>query len=204
MNDVQTGAQMLAAIKPTLRELGTGICLRPDLIDEWAEADADLTEAKVNDAGNQRLASGGVSADTKRKAEKVRQIEDLINESEIRFVFRKMPVAQHQVLKDQHPPRQGDQIDMMMGFDRDAVSNQMVRDCLISPVFTDCVLEDCAHVDCGSWQQLLTVLGPTEWSELQDTCNEVNGALTKGPKSLLASQILDRPETTRKRRAVGA
>jgi hypothetical protein len=54
----QSGAELLARIRPRFREESTQICLRPDLLDEWEEANTALGEAKVKDMSSGRLATG--------------------------------------------------------------------------------------------------------------------------------------------------
>lgn len=191
MNDNMSGAELLAQIKPRLREKGTGICLRPDLLDEWEEANTALAEADGAQEPGQRLAGGAPKASVRKLAEKVQQIEDDIAANEIRFVFRAMPKHQWQTLCDQHPPRPGNQLDAFAGYDRDAVIDRAVRLCLVSPVFTDCGNDSCDHTSCGSWQQLEAVCNPSEWAELRHTVEEVNGAVKSAPKSPLASRILE-------------
>lgn len=201
-----TGAELLAQIKPRLREKGTGICLRPDLLDEWEDEDQKLTEMRAKDQANPRLAAG-VSAATKKQAQKVRELEEQIDATELRFVFRALPKDQYQALKDANPPRPDDQVDLFAGYNRVAVGDASVRRSLISPVFEDCTQgtpeEPCPHTDCGSWQQFLAVCNTSEWDELRRTADEVNGAVLSAPKSRLASQILDKGGATSRRRAAG-
>lgn len=205
MNDTTTresGAQMLARIKPRLAEGSTLICLRPDLLDGWeeahaalAEAEDALTQAQQENTSTARLGQKGtdeiraLTAERRELAEKVADFEKQIDESQVRFTFRAMPKDEWSELCDQYPPRDSNMIDQMAGYDRTAVAESAVRETLVDPVFEDCEKEGCAHADCGSWQQLVTVLNPTEWDELKSTCNRVNGMFTP-PKSQLASRIL--------------
>ena len=47
----------------------------------------------------------------------------------------------------------------------------------------------CEHEDCGTWQQLMNKINPSEWAELQRTCQDANKAVTKAPKSTLPSAL---------------
>jgi hypothetical protein len=47
------------------------------------------------------------------------------------------------------------------------------------------------------------VCNPSEWGELRETANVVNGAVTDLPKSHLASQVLAKPGTASKPRSSG-
>lgn len=181
MSEPQSGAELLAKIKPRLREEITQICLRPDLLDAWEEANTALSEQRVKDTTNARLSSG-VSAETKRLAQKVQDLEAEIEATAIRFHFRAMPKDEWRALCDNHPPRKGNDMDLYAGYDRDAVIDSAVRKCLFDPVFDD-----------ESWAQFLAVCNPSEWNELRTTVTSVNRSVVgDAPKSVLASQILSK------------
>jgi hypothetical protein len=84
-------------------------------------------------------------------------------------------------------------MDAFAGYNRDAVVDAAIRECLVSPTFTDCLEPACDHTACGSWQQLEAVCNPSEWAELRRTVDEVNSATNTVPKSPLASLILGKP-----------
>jgi hypothetical protein len=197
------GAELLARIKPRFREESTQICLRPDLLDEWGEADEALKASKAKDMVSGRLA-GGVSAETKKLAKRVQELEEQIEQVAITCRFRAMSKDRWQALIDNHPPRAGDQMDLFAGYNRDAVLDAAVRVCLIDPVFADCTQEECDHTECGTWQQFAASCNPSEWKELKDTVNSVNRGVVDLPKSVLASQILSSPGSGSRRRARGA
>ena len=69
MTEALSGADLLARIKPTLREESTQICLRPDLLDAWEEANHALATSQVEDSTG-RLATG-VSSKTRKLAQAV-------------------------------------------------------------------------------------------------------------------------------------
>jgi hypothetical protein len=116
-----------------------------------------------------------------------------------------MPAHKFNALIEANPPRKDDQMDLYAGYDRIAVTEACVRDCMVSPTFEDCTTKDCEHEDCGTWQNLKAVCNPSEWAELRRTVDEVNGtAVTEVPKSEAASRILDKPATASRRRASGA
>jgi hypothetical protein len=190
----QSGAELLARIRPVLATKSTQICLRPDLIAEWETADKALSEAKVQE----RVAEGrmadrkGESADVKRLAKKVKALEDEIEAHAITFTFQAMPKDRWRELTEQHPPRSGNNIDHVVGYNRDAAADAAVRASLIDPVFDE-----------ASWGQFLAVCNPSEWGELRETANVVNGAVTDLPKSHLASQVLAKPGTASRPRNSG-
>lgn len=176
----QSGADLLARIQPRLREQATQICLRPDLLDEWEAANDELQESQARDVGSARLASG-VSSATKRIAQKVQIIERQIEDNSIWVKFRAMPKDDWIVLCEQYPPRRGNDIDAVIGYDRDSVQDAMVRACMIDPVFDE-----------KSWAEFVKVVNPGEWAELRETVSQVNGAVTGTPKSVWAERVLSK------------
>lgn len=201
MNDTTTresGAALLARIKPRLREESVLICLRGDLLNDWQAAQDKLAEVEEETTAPTRRLGQGNKAELIALAEAVKALEDEIDASQVRFTFRAMPKDEWSELTDQHPPREGNMPDQFGGYNRDAVSEAAIRQSLVDPVFEDCTDPTCTHdIDldtgesCGSWQALVKVLNPTEWDALKSTCNLANGML-QAPKSLLASEILSR------------
>jgi hypothetical protein len=192
MSDARTGAQILADLNPQPHEAATWICLKPDLVDEFLAAEEELAKSQVDDATSARLASG-VSAKTKKLAQKVRDLEEQIEAAQVRFVFRSMGRTRFSELVTLCPPRDKNLFDYQLGYDRDAMLDAQIRECLVSPVFEDCTEVGCDHADCGTWQQLMEAMNVSEYGELARVVQEVNGVVTEAPKSQRASRILDKP-----------
>lgn len=206
---VRSGADILAAHvgedgKPVRRTAVAHICMRPDLIDEWHKANDELAERQTEDAGKQRLGTGGVSKETKAAAERVRQIEEKIDAADEAFTFEKIGKTRYSEICEEHPPREGNQLDMMVGYNREAVDNAVALESLVDPVFESCTKKACKHESCGTWEALLRFLGPGEWQVIADAVREVNEAVTTTPKSVLASRVLDRAASGSRQRARGA
>lgn len=195
MSTPQNGAELLARIRPVLATKSTQICLRPDLIQAWEEANEVLVASRAQDTtGEMRMADRtSPSAASKKAAKRVKELEDEIEANAITFTFRALPKDEWRALCEQHPPRKGNQIDQFLGHDKDAVEDAAVRKCMIDPVFDD-----------ASWGELLAVCNPSEWNELRETVREVNGSVTNLPKSQLASQVLAKRGATSKQPARGA
>lgn len=181
----QSGADILARIQPRLREEATQICLRPDLLEAWETANEALMESQQRDVGDRRLASA-TSKKTLRLAKEVQDIEARIEESSMRVKFRAMPKDDWTVLCEESPPRPGNDMDQIAGYDRDAVTDAAVRRCMVDPVFDD-----------ASWNEFVKVCNPGEWAELRNAVQMVNRAVTSTPKSVWAERALSR-------RAVGS
>ena len=176
MSDPVNGAELLARIRPTLPEEATEICLRPDLMDEYREAESALTEALAN-RSNARLADKPV--DKSVAAQRVKDLEEQIQAASVTFRFRAIPKDEFRALCDDHPPRKGNELDTYMGYNRDAVLDAAVRACMIDPVFDD-----------ASWAEFVAVVNGGEWEELRRVVNSVNRGVHDAPKSVLASRIL--------------
>lgn len=199
----ETGAEMLARVKPQPRIEETTICLRPDLLAKWEDAQADLQEMQVADAvGGKRIGTGH-SAELKKQAKYVQELEAEIDATQTTFVFEGMNKDRWQALCDEHPPRKGNEMDFYVGYQRDSVTDESVRKCLLTPVFLDCVVKGCEHDECGSWQQLTKTINPGEWAELRTATQKANRAVVSPPKSGLASQVLAKGGTTSRRPAPG-
>lgn len=198
----QNGAELLARIRPTLPTLSTQICLPTsegrDLMKEHEAANTALAEARSEGVagtrmvGARRTQDADAGPDVRKLAKKVQAIEAEIEANSITFTFEAMPNSKYRDLCDKHPPRDGNQMDQYVGYDREAVEDDLVRACLIDPVFDD-----------ESWAQFLAVCNPSEWKELRETVAAVNRAVTAVPKSRLASQILDKRAAASKRRVAG-
>lgn len=190
-----TGAAVLARVKPKRRVERTQVCLRADLIAEFQTEDAELLRLKSEAAGNTNRMNPGADPDSpsiRTQAQKVRKLEDQIVDSQVDFAFESRNKDEWAALTADHPPRKDNQVDQMVGYDRDGVLDALVRACLIEPAFEDCDDRECSHDDCGSWQQLVSVISPGEWRELRDTANLANTGVVDPPKSVLASRILTR------------
>ena len=189
MSEPLNGAELLARIRPRLAEEATEICLRPDLIDEFREAEAALTEEIANRGGG-RL--GDKPVDHTDAAQRVRDLEEQIQAASVTFRFRALPKAEFRALCDDHPPRKGDEMDHMVGYNRTAVLDALVRSSLYDPVFDD-----------ASWAEFLDTVSTGEWEELRSTANSVNRGVVEPPKSGLASRILSQRDADSRLHAPG-
>lgn len=178
MSEPVNGAELLARIKPTLAEESTEICLRPDLVDAWREANDEL-EAIVAAGPQGRL--GAKPAGQQEAAERVQALEAEMEGALATFRFRALPKDEFRALCDDHPPRKGNELDLYMGYNRDAVLDEAVRLCMTDPVFDD-----------KSWAEFVAVVNGGEWEELRRVVNSVNKGVHDAPKSVLASRILTR------------
>lgn len=193
----ESGADILARIKPKLLEESCEIVMGNALIDEWTTLQEQLLESREKDQSGNRLADRGKeSKKTRDLAAKVVEVETRMIEQAVKITFRAMTKDKWRALCDNHPPRDGDLYDAQAGYNRDGVLNEAVKLCMVDPVFEDCTTRGCEHADCGTWQHFESVVPPGQWDTLTITVNIANRGVVDAPKSLLASRILRRHETT--------
>lgn len=203
----RNGAELLKAIKPTLAEESCRVCLRPDLLEEYNAAQQHLEELTAERERLQREAGGSkggrlasrtseaeqaVADQQRAAAEKVQAIETKMADYEIEFWFRALDKDKWQDIVAANPPRDGDQLDMFSGYNRDAVLDECVRPSLFDPEFDDCAKRDCAHDDCGTWQALTKLINAGQWQRMRDTAGLVNNGVVDVPKSQTASEVLSK------------
>ena len=202
-NQPVNGAELLARIRPKRRTESTHITLRPDLIHEWQQVHDELASivGPAEAANAAKRLAAPLHPRARELAERVKELEKLVDESAVEFVLESMSKDEWRALCANHPPRPDNKIDEMVGYDRDAVLDEAVRECMVSPAFEDCDVDEddeCDHTDCGSWQAFLNVCTPSEWEELRSTVNYVNRSVNESPKSELASRILARRDSDSK------
>lgn len=192
----ETGADILGRVKPKRRRETADICLNASLIADFQREDERLNELKLQVNVSNRMNPGAeVMAESDEyvaQAKAVRKIEQAIKASMVTFTFESMNKDEWRALLDNNPPRPGDRMDAVLGYDRDTVLDLLVRRSLVSPEFADCDVDGCDHEDCGTWQQLMEIINPAEWGELRDAANLANSAVVDAPFSRLASQTLDK------------
>lgn len=179
MSEPIDGDALLARIKPQLRRIRTQVCLQPNLLEEWEDAQAALDAAQ--DATGGRL-NGEKAKAPKKLADRLAAIEAEIDKSSPWFEFEAMPIEKYQALAAKHPPRENDQMDIYYGHNRDAVIKELVRACLVDPVFSD-----------EGWREFMATCAPSEWAALRDAVTEVNGGSVKPPKSRQGSRRVREP-----------
>jgi hypothetical protein len=184
MTEPQSGADILARIKPVRREETTELCMRPDLLDRFDALVTELDQSRVDDVAGKRL-TDSTSKRTREIAEQIEALKAEITETVIVFRLRALNKAEWSALVANHPPRSDNHIDHAVGYNRDAVDDAAVQACIIDPDFDDL-----------SWAQFMEVCNPSEWEELRDTARSVNRAVRDVPKSAAASRILARGAST--------
>ena len=164
----QSGADILARIKPTLRVVRTEICLRPDLIADLEAADAELREHIEAEALQSPAAGwqvvGRVEGGARPRPVPSRSSRTRSSSRRSCSTSVRSRRTSGSALALKHPPRPDDQFDQYAGYNRDATVDAAIRECLVDPVFDD-----------ESWEALVAVCNVSEWSEMRRATNEANG-----------------------------
>lgn len=188
----ETLDEMLSRIQPVKKRETATICLRPDLLDAWEDAQERLAQSTVNDKTGARLANA-VSKETRSLADEVQRLEDEIEANQARFVFEQCDPDEWNAMIANHPPRKDNQPDQFYGGNRDAVLDEAIRRCMVEPVIDGD----------EAWLRLRKACNTSEWTELRNAVNRANGAVVEGPKSELASRIRSSSASGSKRPARG-
>lgn len=101
------------------------------LVAELEQLERDYAAALVTDAaGAESLESGAEAAAIRERIQRVRA--DLV-ESTVIFRLRALEPHVYAEMRDQHPPRPGNRIDLNVGFNRDTFIPALVRACTVDP-----------------------------------------------------------------------
>lgn len=149
------------------------LCLRADLVADLEDAQRRLRVEK--DRPRESLADGGNVDELKAEVERIKADA---RQHTIVFRFRALNRFQMQQMMAKYPPRDGNDLDKRMGYNVDAVTYWMVRDCCYEPGLSD-----------AEWDTLLGaedevgngVLSPAQWQRLDNVVSELNFARTDVP-----------------------
>jgi hypothetical protein len=195
----QSGADVLKRVQPRLRIEHTQICMRPDLLDRHEELEDELAELERQAAKRPGRNADKPDEALAAKSREVQEVEAEILATQVRITFRALSKDRWQALTEHHPPRPGNNIDQLTGYNGPATVDAAVRLCIVDPVFEDCVDPDCTHTwegedgsvgGCGTWQHFVKVCNPSEWLELKERTQSVNRGVIDAPKSALAAAVL--------------
>jgi hypothetical protein len=153
------------------------LCLRGDLVAEWQDLERHLKQA--NQAADEDTLASANSAEA---IELSRQMEDL--EAQMRastrvFRLRGLPRSEWQDLLKAHPPREGDEKDAQVEFNRDTFGTAALAACCAMPKMT---LKQAEKLVDGP-------LTDGQWNTLFAHIWQMNTAAVDIPFSLAASAI---------------
>lgn len=128
--------KMAAATSAGRAERTVSICLRGDLVAELEDLERQGQEAKVASVAASKE-DPGVSDVLAR----IRELQELMRDSTEVFRLRAMAPRRYRALKEQHPPRRGEDgklntADANLGFNRDTFLPLLIRTSTVSPELT--------------------------------------------------------------------
>jgi hypothetical protein len=149
------------------------VCLRPDLLADYKSAVTAHEEAD-----RAQKADGSLEATEKLQAAAVvDDVRDRMLAASVTFRVRALPQRRWSSLYAEHPPRDGDQDDQRVGFNRDTFYDVLVRECVVDPSLTG-----------EQWTLLLDKLSAAQYASLKTKAWLVNNADVDVPFLLIASR----------------
>lgn len=164
-----------------LPERSVMICM-----DTGMTAELEVLERKLADV-DRTPGADSLAGDPRRPiAEAIKAIEAQMREHSIEFRFRALPRMRFTKLITEHPPREGNRGDAMLGANEDTLFAALVRECTVAP-----------ELDAEDWDNLLGaegVLSSAQFDLLSNTAWAVNRRDVDVPFSPNASRILQTSE----------
>lgn len=144
------------------------LCLRADLVAELEDAKRELKSAR--EAPRTSLGDDGGLAEVQTRID---AIKAEAREHTLVFRFRALNRHEMRALIAANPPRDGDRLDKQSGYNTDAVTYRLIRDCCYEPALDD-----------DEWTALLGtedevgsgVLSPGQFERLADAVASLNFA----------------------------
>lgn len=166
---------MLAEAK--LPEATVPICLRGDLAADHEALERELERAEKTGAGS--LAGSGAG----ELADRILALEDEMREHTYEFRLRALPRVKWRELCHAHPPRRGDDNEIMepdryVGINAETFYAAMIRACLVDPELTD-----------EEFEQALEALTDRQFDDLSDAAWALNRKEVDIPFSRAASKM---------------
>jgi hypothetical protein len=161
----QTVKTLIRTAKRAVRTVR--ICTRADLVDE-----AETLEAQLEKAKEENTSIGG-SPQLPHLAERLAELRQLMDDATIVFRIRALPQRKLTEVIAQHPPREGNPRDKVLGFHVDDVIEQLIRQGTEEPALDD-----------DDWQILLEeTLNAATYAQLTNAAWNVNDKDVSAPFS---------------------
>jgi hypothetical protein len=177
------------------------ICLQTDLQEQYEGLHKELAEAYAAEQNDKRLNSGGRS---RQIAQQIEALEREMADYVILFRLTAISPRAWSDLQDEHPPREGNNDDLLLGYNPQTFFDAAIRACTIEP----------SDMDDEAWLDLLGhpedepddaksdsdgddaeddgsgKLTPKQYSDLQGAVMALNVRKVSLPNSYAASRIL--------------
>jgi hypothetical protein len=141
------------------------ICLKGSLNSEWEEA--EVAAARAHDEFNGAVDRGESTAPyAARRAEALAAFEEVdarLKAASVAFTLSGVEEAIWKATQLRHPPREGQQLDAYLGYDRDAARPDLIRVALVDPMPDD-----------ATWARLLKKLNAGQLDRLYRAAKLLN------------------------------
>ena len=136
-------------------ERSAKIILRADLNFEWRQLQASLDAAARQDELEGSLAKP--FPNTERVVERMEEIRADVEASQVEFVFGRLDWTKRLALQGEHPPREGNVLDLSRGFNLETFIPALIKAAFRRAVAADGTVDE--SIDEARWAALL---GPVE------------------------------------------
>lgn len=164
---------MLAQAK--LAERSVEVCLRADLTAAMQDLQRRLLEVQHEQEIHGSLDGGG----ERELAEAIEATRQQMLEHSLTFRLRALPRRRYSALEAEHPPREDNDADRALGFNRDTFYEALLHASAVDPV-----------MDASDWAALDEKISDGQWWTLVNAVMGVNARDVDVPFSRRASQVL--------------
>lgn len=158
-----------------LPERSVQLCLRGDLLAALQDLQRQLTDAEREDKAGGSL-DGGAAREV---AEQIQTLREEMLDHTITVTIRALPRKKFRTMVVEHPPREDNEGDRVLGFNPDTFFDALMRVCAVEPVLDEAL-----------WADLEDKLSDGQWQTLTNAAWAVNERDLSVPFSQRASQIL--------------
>lgn len=149
--------ELLASAR--LAEDEVPICLRPDLLTQYKAAMSALDDAEA-----EHKRSGSLAATGKLTAQAaVDELREQMLAASLTFTLRALPQKRWDELYAEHPPREGNDDDARVRFNRASFYDALVRECIVDP-----------ELSADQWATLLAHLSAAQYGQLKSVAMQLN------------------------------
>lgn len=157
-----------------LPEKTVAVCLRGDLQAEFDQLEKLLTAAQ-QDRSDSLDAGGRI----RELAAQIKEIEQEMADHTVTFRMRAVPRRRWTVLVAEHPPRDDNQLDRVLGVNEETFTSVLIRECAVDP-----------QLSAEQWDRLDEALTEFQWQKLFNVAWSLNARDVDVPFSHAASTIL--------------
>lgn len=170
---------------------------RPETFVEFCQdanlkAEHEAAEAEYIRENQKRLADSRLGNTVRKKAERVQELEALMQESTVTFLIRGMKRGAWAELIANHPPREKNQIDARYGFNLEALMIPAIPQSIVKVTTTEG--EPVEFDPATEWEGLADDMTDSQYEDFVMAVIKVNRGSNDIPFSLSASRMIQDSE----------